>query len=195
MILFNFFSTLRNNPSLEFFVVFFGNFYLSLWNWGITYFPSYIVRKIILSKLYGVKLGKNVNIHMGVKFFKPWGVIIGDNVNIQMGCFIDGRGLIEIGSNCDITIGVKILTQQHDIDDGYYTTQSKKEIIGDDCILGSYSLILPGVELGQGSVIGAGSVVPKSIGTWKMAAGNPAKEIRDRKRNVFYRVGFKRPFH
>lgn len=54
-------------------------------------------------------------------------------------------------------------------------------VIGDDCWIGAQSVILPGcTEIGQGAVIGAGSVVTKSVPAFAIVAGNPAKEIGQR---------------
>jgi hypothetical protein len=49
------------------------------------------------------------------------------------------------------------------------------------------SLILPGVELGEGSSIGAGSVVRKSTPAWSVCVGSPAKKIKDRRRDMLLR--------
>jgi len=174
---------------------FFGCFYLATWNWIFSYIPSYLLRGIILRRFYGVKMGRNVNVHIGVKFLKPWGVTIGDNVNIQMGSFIDGRGGVVIGDNVDITLYVKLLSQQHDMQDGLYTTISLPISIANNCVIGSYSLLLPGVSLGEGAVIGAGSVVPKSIPEWSIAVGNPCVVKKKRNSAIQYQVGYKRFFH
>jgi putative colanic acid biosynthesis acetyltransferase WcaF len=163
------------------FITFLGNAYLALWNSIFCHVPSYGFRRFVLQFLYGVKMGCNVNIHSGVKMLKPWGIVIGNNVNIQMGSFLDGRGGIRIGNNVDVTLFVKILTQQHDMQDGNYTTISKVVTIGDNCVIGSYALIMPGVRIGEGGVIGAGSVVTKDIPDYVFAAGNPCKVIKELK--------------
>jgi putative colanic acid biosynthesis acetyltransferase WcaF len=190
----NFLETLRRGR-LVLLIDFIGNLYLAAWNWFFAYIPSYTVRRLILKYIYKVKMGKNVNIHMGVKFLKPWGVVIGNNVNIQMGSFIDGRGGVVIGSNVDITLYVRILSQQHNMQDGLYSTVSRTVLIGDNCVLGSFALIMPGVELGEGAVIGAGSVVPKSIAAWSIAVGNPCIVKIKRNNEIRYRIGYKRYFH
>lgn len=140
------------------FITFLGNAYLALWNSIFCYVPSYVFRKLVLRFFYGVKMGRNVNIHSGVKILKPWGIVIGNDVNIQMGSFLDGRGGIIIGNNVDITLFVKILTQQHDMQDGNYTTISRAVTIENNCVVGSYVLIMPGVTIFEGAVVGAGSV-------------------------------------
>ena len=180
---------------MNLFITFLGNAYLALWNSIFCYVPSYVFRMLVLRFLYGVKMGRNVNIHSGVKILKPWGIVIGSDVNIQMGSFLDGRGGIRIGNNVDITLFVKILTQQHDMQDGNYTTISRAVTIGDNCVIGSYALIMPGVRIDEGGVIGAGSVVVKDVREWQIAVGNPCREIKPRVSLINYKVGYRRHFH
>lgn len=189
-----FLDRMRKNSQLGSAINFFGYFYLSLWNHIFNIIPSYLLRYLIAKYFYGLKIGKS-NIHMGVFFLSPWRIVIGDNCNIQMGCLLDGRGELLIGNNVDITYGVRILTEQHDIDDPDYATQMKKVTIEDHSIIGSYALILPGVTVREGCVIGAGSVVVKDTDEYCLVAGNPAVKKRQRKKDIKYRLDFKRPFH
>jgi acetyltransferase-like isoleucine patch superfamily enzyme len=53
-------------------------------------------------------------------------------------------------------------------------------IIEDDCWVGANSIILPGVTIGQGSIIAAGSVVTKDVEAFSIVGGVPAKKIKDR---------------
>ena len=146
--MFKYLEKIRKSPGPGRLINFFGYLYLSLWNHIFNKIPSYFLRYYIAKYLYGLKIGKS-NIHMGVFFFSPWRISIGDNCNIQMDCVLDGRGEIEIGNNVDITFGVRILTEQHDINDPEYSTQMKKVVIDDNVIAGAYSLIMPGVHLNE----------------------------------------------
>jgi len=189
-----FLDNLRKKTKLRVLIVFFGYFYLSLWNHIFNKIPVYWLRYFIVKYFYGLKIGKS-NIHYGVKFLSPWNVSIGDNSNIQMDCFIDGRGEVKIGNNVDINMGVAIFSEQHDINDPEYAAVKKKVEIHSNSTIGSFSLILPGVVVGEGGVIGAGSVVVKDVSEYSMVAGNPAVKKRDRSNNINYNVSYKRPFH
>ena len=57
--------------------------------------------------------------------------------------------------------------------------QTKKIILQKGCVIGMDSIIMPGVTIGEGSIIAAGSVVINDVPSWKIAAGNPAKVIKD----------------
>jgi len=57
--------------------------------------------------------------------------------------------------------------------------QIKGPILREGCSIGANSTILPGIEIGEGAVIGAGAVVTKNVPKGKIAFGNPARVIRD----------------
>ena len=54
----------------------------------------------------------------------------------------------------------------------------KRIVIGEDCWLGGNVIVLPGVTIGKGSTIGAGSVVTKDVPDYCVAAGNPARVLK-----------------
>lgn len=168
--------------------------YVFVWNSFITHIPSYSIRYFALKYLYRSKLGK-CTIHRGVKFFSPWKLKVGDGSNIQQGGFLDCRGGIVIGDNVDITLGVRILSQYHDIDSSSYATKSATVQIHKYSVIGSYSLILPGVEIAEGTVVGAGSVLVTSTSKYSLYAGNPAVFKRSRSECLMYNPYYKRPFH
>lgn len=86
--------------------------------------------------------------------------------------------LITIGSNCALTKGVKIFTHG-----GARVARRKYPNydvfgmveIGDYCYIGTNSLIMPGVKIGNGSMVAAGSVVTKSVPSNMVVGGNPAR--------------------
>lgn len=186
---------LSKNKKIGKFIEFMGYFYLFLWNKFFCKVPSYFFRYYVAKYFYGLKIGKS-NIHSNVQFLSPWNIWIEDNVNIQMHSFLDGRGGIKIGNNVDITIGVKILSQEHDIQSPTYDTRWASVNIGDHVVVGSFSLLLPGLKIEEGAVIGAGSVVRKDVGAYEMHAGNPAKFIKNRNiQEIRYKLNYKRYFH
>jgi acetyltransferase-like isoleucine patch superfamily enzyme len=110
---------------------------------------------------------------------------VGKNSAWNWGCWINAMGGIEIGSNVIIGPYCVIHSANHKFNDinqpilfqGYERLSVK---IKDDCWLGANVIVLPGVTIGKGCVIGAGSVVTKDIPEYSVAVGNPAKVIRSR---------------
>lgn len=86
---------------------------------------------------------------------------------------------IYIGSGSYIAANVGIITANHDLSDLSKAAPGKDVIIGRNCWIGMNSVILPGVELGEHTIVGAGSIVTKSFPQGNcVIAGNPAKIIK-----------------
>lgn len=192
--MFRFFDRLRQRPGARRLIDAAGYLYLACWNHGFGRVPLYWLRGLVARRLYGLRMGRS-NLHRAVFLLSPWLIRIGDNVNVQMDCFLDGRGGLTIGNNVDLTPGVRILTEQHDIDSPGYDTVKKPVTIHDHAVIGSWALILPGVTVGEGAVVAAGSVVVRDVPPYTLVAGNPAVAKRARNRDIRYRLDYKRPFH
>ena len=109
-------------------------------------------------------------------------ICIGDKSFIMNGSELMSRSRIEIGSHCLIGAQVKIIDADfHGVhpDKRSEAGISQPIIIEDNVWVGANSIVLKGVNIGKNSIIGAGSVVTKSIPANVIAAGNPAKIISD----------------
>ena len=111
-------------------------------------------------------------------------LIIGNNVNIGRGCIISIKDKMVIGNDVEIGPNVSFFDQDHQFEANQLIREQlsiiKSITIGNDCWIGSGSIILKGVDVGNGSVIGSGSIVNKSIPEMEIWAGNPAKFIKKR---------------
>jgi len=132
-------------------------------------------------------LGNNIYIGHGavLKGYFKNEMIIGDNTWIGAGCFLHSAGGIIIGQAVGIGPMVKIITSIHEDDDIsrpilHNDIEFKEVIIEDGSDLGIGSIILPGVTVGKGAIIGAGSVVTKDVTSYHIAAGVPARILRQR---------------
>lgn len=122
-----------------------------------------------------------------VFFHRLRGVKIGKGTRISRNVVLDDHNpeLIEIGRNVAITTKVVILCHQRDL--SFYGRgkdamdcpfKEQRVIIKDKVHIGIGSIIMPGVTIGEGAIIGAGSVVTKDIPPYCVAVGVPAKVIR-----------------
>lgn len=135
-----------------------------------------------------ISIGSNVYVgHRTIlKGYYKNEMVIGDDVWIGQGCFVHSAGGIEIGRAVGIGPNVSILTSFHRDGDCSRPVMSNplefgKVVIGAGSDIGVGAIILPGVTIGEGVIIGAGAVVTENIPNHCVAAGVPAKMIRERK--------------
>jgi len=131
-----------------------------------------------------MKLGKNVYIRVPLNVFHPENVEIGDDVCINSGLTILAHDKVFIGSSTMIATNVSIITVNHDYGkvgrQSYNAHKTAPVVIGKNAWLGANVTVLPGAVIGEGAVIGAGSVVTADIPSYTVAAGVPAKVIKER---------------
>lgn len=151
--------------------------------------------RVLVYVLEGVKVAKNVHIHMGTQFFKPSGVEIGEGTVVGQNAFLDGRDRLVIGKNVDIASDVMIYNSEHDINSEDFHAENGPVEIGDYVFIGPRVIILPGVKIGRGAVVAAGAVVTKDVEEYAIVGGVPAQVIGERKvKDLHYKLGRARLF-
>lgn len=128
-----------------------------------------LFKKIVKILMSPTAYAKHIGVNIGV-----------DNAIAEKDHWSTEPYLITIGSHCDITKGVRFFTHG-----GARVARRKypnfdvfgKVTIGDWVYIGTNSLIMPGVTIGNGALIAAGSVVTKSVPPNVVVGGNPAKII------------------
>ena len=137
--------------------------------------------KSILEEVFGRKLD-DVTIYAPLHCnYGGNRVKFGHRVFINYNCTFQPAGGVEFGDDIFVGSDVRFYTTNHPLDPeertlGKASTRPIK--IGSKVWIGGGSIILPGVEIGEGTTIGAGSVVTRSIPPRCMAVGNPCKVIR-----------------
>lgn len=131
-------------------------------------------------KIYKFLRKHETLMQLNIEYYKSQGVEIGNNMRAFSILLTSEPQLLKFGSNITVSTNVTFLTHDNSViklfKDG--TDVFGKISIGDDCFIGSGTIILPGVELGKGTIVGAGSVVTKSFKDGEIIiAGNPAKKI------------------
>lgn len=140
-----------------------------------------------------VSIGNNVRIgdNLDVRFFPEYrGIRYEPKLIIEDGCYIGDRikmlcnSRIQIGQNALMASGIVITTENHgmipdkNMPYGRQPLSSKPVVIGSNSWIGENVIILPGVTIGEGAIVGAGAVVTHSVPDYTIAAGNPARLIK-----------------
>jgi acetyltransferase-like isoleucine patch superfamily enzyme len=112
---------------------------------------------------------------------------IGDGCSVNQFCVLNGFGGITIGQGVRMAAHTVVLSSSHQFDDSAAAIHAqgvtaRRTIIGDDVWIGAHVVVLGGVHIGAHSVIGAGAVVRDDIPEFAVAAGIPARVVRDRRR-------------
>lgn len=159
------------------------NAYLAI----ITRCPFRCFRAFAL-RVAGANIEKSVNLYLGVTIISPWRLRIEENTIVGKGVYLDSRGGLHIGRNCNISNEAAIWTAEHDIQDPGFKMILAPVTIGDRAWICFRSVIMPGVTVGEGSVVASGAVVTNDVPPFSVVAGIPAKVIGRRERELFYEL-------
>lgn len=135
--------------------------------------------------ILGSSIGKHITFYPGIKLSPGMNLILGNHVDLAWGVLITSGGGVEIGDRTLVGYGTKILSTNHVIPlnhgEIFSAGHEKKKVkIGKDVWIGANCVIVAGVEIGDGAVIAAGSVVTKDVKQFTIVGGVPAKVIRIR---------------
>jgi len=133
----------------------------------------------------GGRAHKRVVYYPGVRIIPLHKIELGNDVDLAWGVIITTNGGVSIGDRTLVGYNSVILSRNHTIPENKGQMFSAGHIpapvnIKNDVWIGANCTILPGVKIGEGAIIAAGSVVTKDVDAFTIVAGNPAKLIRKR---------------
>jgi len=137
-------------------------------------------RGAVLDQLFNPASGKKKFVEPTFRCDYGRNITVGENFYMNFDCCIVDVCPIKIGKNFMAAPGVHIYSATHPLDvlERREWENGKPVTIGDDVWVGGMAVICPGVTIGNGAVIGAGAVVVKDIPEYVLAAGNPARVIK-----------------
>ena len=141
------------------------------------------LKRIMLKKIFN-SCGSPVNVRPNIKFVSGKNIDLGEYSVIGERSFLQDVGKIVIKDNVLMGPECMIFTSNHLYErDKLVRKQgniTKNVVIEDDVWIGARTIILPGVTVGKGAILAAGSVITKDVLPYTVVGGNPAKFIKER---------------
>lgn len=159
-----------------------------IWNWTWLLFfrttprPLHAWRAMLL-RAFGATVGKGTHVYPGTRVWAPWNLKLGKYVGIADGVTLYNMDIISIGDYSVISQGAHLCGGSHDYNSRNFQLYAKPIVIGQHVWVCADAFISLGVTIDDGVVVGARSLVTKSIlEAWSVHAGQPTKRIGYRAR-------------
>ncbi|KPK65941.1 MAG: hypothetical protein AMK73_01475 [Planctomycetes bacterium SM23_32] len=155
--------------------------------WGIAYVllfrpsprPAHAWRRLLL-KAFGAKLGRKAKVFSSARVWAPWNLTMGEHSTIApyVDCYCVAP--VEVGAHTTVSQYCYLCTASHDFNHPNMLLTSAPIRIGSQVWLCADVFVGPGVEIGDGSVVGARSSVFDDLPAWRVCFGTPARPVRER---------------
>jgi putative colanic acid biosynthesis acetyltransferase WcaF len=157
------------------------------WNivWLLLYRPSprplHAWRSMLL-RLHGAHMGPNCHFYPASRIWAPWNLVCAEQVTAADGAEIYNPATITFGNHAILSQDAFLCGATHDYDDAAFPLNAFAIHIGAYAWVCARASVAPGVNLGEGAVLGLGSVATRDLEPWSVYAGVPAVKIKDRRR-------------
>jgi putative colanic acid biosynthesis acetyltransferase WcaF len=157
--------------------------------WGIVWLllyrtsprPFHAWRSMLL-RLFGAKLGPKCHFYPGSRVWAPWNLHCADQVTAADGVEIYNPAPIECGSHVIFSQGSYICGATHDYNDPAFPLLAYRMSFGAYTWICARACVAPGINAGEGAVLGLASVATHDLEPWTVYAGMPAKAVKQRER-------------
>jgi acetyltransferase-like isoleucine patch superfamily enzyme len=136
--------------------------------------------RIFLLRLFGARIGPACHVGAGVKVWVPWNLTMGERSALGFDCEIYNFAPVEIGDHVVISQRSYVCTSTHNFTHPHFPLVSARITIRSQAWIAAGVFISPSVTIGEGAVIGAWSVVTRSMPPWMVCAGNPCRPLKPR---------------
>ena len=157
-----------------------------IWNitWLLLYRPSprpFHAWRSMLLRLFGAKLGPDCHFYPGSRVWAPWNLHCAESVALADGAEIYNPSLMTFGSHSIISQQAYICGATHDYDHPAFPLLSYRMTFGAYSWICARASVAPGVNVGEGAVLGLASVATRDMEPWSVYAGSPAVKVKERK--------------
>jgi putative colanic acid biosynthesis acetyltransferase WcaF len=160
-----------------------------VWNlvWLLLYRPSPRPLhgwRAVLLRLFGAKLGAHCHFYPRSRVWAPWNLVCSDQVTASDDAEIYNPAPITLGSHAILSQRAYLCGATHDYDDPAFPLLAFPIELGAYAWVCARASVAPGVNLGEGAVLGLGSVATRDLEPWSVYAGTPAVKIKERARSA-----------
>lgn len=157
------------------------------WNlcWLFLYRPSprpFHAWRALLLRLFGATMGPNCHFYPASRIWAPWNLICASQVTAADGAEIYNPAPIRLDSHVILSQGAYLCGATHDYDDPAFPLLAYSMHLGAYAWICARASVSPGVNVGEGAVLGLGSVATRDLEPWTVYAGLPAVKVKERKR-------------
>ncbi len=158
-----------------------------LWSivWIMLYRPSpriaHVWRAWLLRR-FGAKLGPHCRFYPASRVWAPWNLNCEDTVMVADGAELYNPAPMVLASHAIVSQGAYLCGATHDTNDPKFPVISFPMRVGRYAWVAARACVSPGVNLGDGAILGLASVATKDLEPWSIYAGVPARKVKDRER-------------
>lgn len=144
--------------------------------------PIHAVRRAVL-RLFGAKLAGTAKVYPGVEVWYPRNLTMDEYACLGPGAICYCMAPVTLGAYALVSQRAHLCAGTHDIDDARFQLKTLPISIAANAWVAAEAFVGPGSELGEGAVLGARAVLFGRLPPWTVAAGNPARVRRERRRH------------
>jgi putative colanic acid biosynthesis acetyltransferase WcaF len=160
-----------------------------MWNlcWAVLFRfsprPLFAWRSMLL-RLFGAKLGPNCKFYPSSRVWAPWNLVCSDLVAVGDGAEIYNPAPVRLGSHAILSQNSYLCGATHDFDDPGFPLLAFAMELGAYAWVCARACVAPGVNVGEGAVLGLASVATRDLEPWAVYAGSPAVKVKQRNRTI-----------
>ena len=160
-----------------------------VWNvcWLLLYRPSprpLHAWRAMLLRAFGATMGPNCHFYPASKIWAPWNLVCADQVTAGDEAEIYNAAPMHFGSHVIVSQGAYLCGATHDFNDAAFPLQAYTMSFGAYSWICARACVGPGVNVGEGAVLGLGAVATRELEPWGVYGGNPAVRLKDRVRTI-----------
>lgn len=136
--------------------------------------------RVFVLRCFGARIGRHCHVYPKVAIWAPWNLEMHDHACLANDVRCYNQATITLGERAIVSQGSHLCTGSHDYNDPEFALYAKPIVIGKDAWVCADAFVGPGVDIGEGAVLGARAVTFKDLEPWTVYSGNPVNPIKKR---------------